>query len=147
MVNNDDCVKMYRLTQQNKGRFMNTILVTVQNNSDQKLYVSGDPNWDDQQLVVNGEVLNSSVALEQNEVVVISMDWDSNERSDFMLGLLVSETKFAENNSWQMTLGENAKTTLLDVTDSNELGSPKEIYQVSDETEWSLTLSLYPKVS
>jgi len=126
---------------------MNTILVTVQNNSDQKLYVSGDPNWDDQQLVVNGEVLNSSVALEQNEVVVISMDWDSNERSDFMLGLLVSETKFAENNSWQMTLGENAKTTLLDVTDSNELGSPKEIYQVSDETEWSLTLSLYPKVS
>lgn len=118
---------------------MNTVSVTLKNDSNQLLYVSGDPNWDDQALLVDGQLLLGDALLEPNATLVITMNWDF-APDEYMLGMIVSQTKFAANNSWQMTIGENAQTQLLDITEAYELGHPTQTYRVSNATPWALTL-------
>lgn len=125
---------------------MTIVSTTLKNNSNQTFYVSGDPNWDDQQLIINGEVAYSSVLIGQNESVLVEVDWGSNAPDELMVGLYLSGDKYANKDVLGITIGENPKTQLLDVTECNELGLPHITYQVSEATMWSLTLSLSSKI-
>lgn len=125
---------------------MTTVSTTLKNNSNQTLYVSSDPNWDDQELIIDGRIVHGSVPIAKNKTVVVDVAWPLDKPEELMVGLYISEDKYADNNFLAMTIGENPKTKLLDVTEYDSIGSPKETYQVSDASIWHLTLSLYPKI-
>lgn len=125
---------------------MAIVSMTLKNNSNQTLYVLGDPNWDDQQLIIDGEAVYGSVSIAQSETILVEVKWPLDTPQELMMGIYISEDKYADNNFLIITLGENSETKLLDVTECDKVGSPKEIYQVSEASVWRLTLSLYPEI-
>ena len=50
--------------------------VTVKNNASYDIFVSGDPNWDDQILLVNGEPIDRPYPLTPGSSIKVSVDWD-----------------------------------------------------------------------
>ena len=119
---------------------MNVVNAVIQNSSTVGLNLSGDPNWDDQVLLVNGKRLQSEAFLIAPGLSAIAcVVWGDALPTDSMMGILVED---GAGGSFQLTIGQDPGIQKMAVTDPDPYiyGSPKVNYVTTVQTEWSVTL-------
>lgn len=117
---------------------MNPILV-VQSKTAKNVYVSGDPNWDDQVLILNGSTDEGYALATEGSPVTASVDW-SYPPDRLMMGVLISEQKYGDQSAYQLTIGVNPDTGKMDVTEPDSYGDPGIQYSITERTEDTVTL-------
>ncbi|WP_146056751.1 hypothetical protein [Chromobacterium alticapitis] len=120
---------------------MSQPIVTVQNHSSQDIYIDGDPNWDDQVLLLNNQPLHRSYVLEPDQSAQLSVDW-SGPGTAFMLGVIFADGPdydYGGDGFYQLTIGQEESNGLLDVTDGG--GEAKVSYSVSQQAAWSMAMN------
>ncbi|WP_298769082.1 hypothetical protein [uncultured Shewanella sp.] len=100
--------------------------VTVKNNTLHDIVISGDPNWDDQKLLIDGEA-NNYFKLLKEKSVILSVEWDF-KPDELMMGVDFEKSNYDGNNMGFLLLeiGQSLKTGLLGITNSYE-----------DEPKWA----------
>lgn len=106
------------------------------------LIIDGDPNWDDQQLRIDGILVHAPYTSPKGQSVAASVQgWGNDEGNEMMMGIwYVGPNNNNENqNSFQMTIGQNAKG-LMDVTENYPLAPMTIKYTIIAQTKWDLVL-------
>jgi len=119
---------------------MSKPIVTVKNHSSHNVYIEGDPNWDDQKLLLNDKPMHGGHTLAPNHSVQLSVMGAGAGNAD-MMGVIFADGRDYDSGGagfYQMTIGQLKESGLLDVTDGD--GQAKVSYTVSDQTAWSMTL-------
>ena len=119
---------------------MSSVTVAVSNAAGMDVYVSGDPNWDDQQLMVDGEVIRSPYALPTGSISIVSVNWDS-PAAEEMMGVIFGQTKSTNDNSYHLAVGQDPDSGDLAVTVEHSFGTPAMRYVVSEQAPWSMTMT------
>lgn len=111
---------------------MDSLAVTVNNDSSQDLFIDGDPNWDDQVLTIDGTPQEQVYRLPPGASAAVGITADYNE-----MGVMFG----SGNDSWtyQLSIGpdENGNQS---VTDSYIHGTPPVNYTVRDQAPLSMTM-------
>ena len=119
---------------------MSNPIVTIKNHSSHNVYIEGDPNWDDQKLLLNNKPSHRLHTLAPKHSVELSVKGASAATAE-MMGVIFADGKDYDSGGagfYQMTIGQLKDSGLLDVTDST--GEAKVSYTVSQQTAWSMTL-------
>lgn len=106
------------------------------------LIIDGDPNWDDQQLRIDGKIIDSPYTSPHGQSVAASVEgWPDNSNDENMMGIwYVGPDNNNENqNNFMMTIGKNSKG-LMSITDVNPLKPMSIKYSVISQTEWIIVL-------
>lgn len=122
---------------------MSNPCVTVQNNSSRDVFVSGDPNWDDQELFINGKLLEGTWLVSKGESVEASVDWGGTSGDENMMGIIFSEEEnydFGKLGFFQMTIGRDQETGNLGVTDCYTKEPLTIKYNSTSQKLWTFTL-------
>jgi hypothetical protein len=115
--------------------------VRVENRSTHAVFIEGDPNWDDQVLLVSGKALRGSHEVGKGSRATISQRGWGEEGDVNMMGVIFSDSPHSDGpgaGSYQLTIGQNPN---LGVTDSFSWGEPRVAYTVNDQTPWSMTMT------
>ena len=120
--------------------------VTVSNQSSGDIYLNGDPNWDDQKLLVNGQpIVPSGEKIGKGMDVTISVEWDGN-RSAHMVGMIISDSfNYDDGAAYQMTFGEDPEMGYMTRTETYDWGEPGITYRMKDRHTWEMTLEFKDK--
>jgi|GEM_PF-1529237 len=112
--------------------------VTVQNKTSFGIVIDGDPNWDDQRLLINGKY-KQNILLKEGEFAILSVKWDA-EPDELMMG--VEYTKAGSNSAegLQQEIGQNSETGNLGVSDSNWWAKKWAKFTQLDQNPLSFTL-------
>ncbi|MBA8735697.1 hypothetical protein [Chromobacterium violaceum] len=119
---------------------MSLTTVTVKNHSSRNLYIDSDPNWDDQELLLDDKPLRRGYALEPDRAARISVDWVGAGNA-YMMGVIFADGPdydYGGDGFYQLTIGQNEDSGLLDVTDGG--GEAKIAYSIGQQTPWSMTM-------
>jgi hypothetical protein len=123
---------------------MSNPVVTVKNNTSRDIFVDGDPNWDDQELMINDKVITEIYTLTKGVTITVSVNWEGLPGEEGMFGVIFAEAKnydFAGVGFYQLTVGQDPKTGNLGITDGGPTGGKLDInYTLSDQTPWSMTM-------
>ena len=105
------------------------------------LIIDGDPNWDDQQLRIDGTIVNAPYTSPKGQSVAASVDgWGATGNENMMGIWYVGPDNNNENrNNFQMTIGQNSKG-LMDVTDVYPLPPMTIKYTIIAQTKWDIVL-------
>ena len=117
---------------------MSTVSVKVNNQASVFVFITGDPNWDDQQLMVNGEVIHSPYTLAPGQNATVSVTWDA-PGADEMMGVIFSITRDANYDFYQLAIGQDQESGNLAVTNEFSSGQPPFRFTVSDQAPWSMS--------
>lgn len=117
---------------------MNPVLI-VQSETSKDIYVSGDPNWDDQVLILNGSTDKGYALVTEDSPVTASVNWEF-PPDRLMMGVLISEQKYGDESAYQLTIGVNPDTGKMDVTEPGSYGDPSIQYSITKRTEDTVTL-------
>ena len=111
---------------------MDSLAVTVKNDSSHDLFIDGDPNWDDQVLTIDGTPLERVYRLPAGSSAVVGITADYNE-----MGVIFG----SGNDSWfyQLSIGPD-DTGNQSVTDSYVNGTPTVTYTLRDQAPLSVTM-------
>lgn len=118
-----------------------SIVVSI-NATSGDLKIDGDPNWDDQELRIDGKISNEAYSSPKGQAVGAGVDgWTDKSAGELMMGIEYSGSKNnnQESNTIQMSVGLN-KDGLMSVTDQNDYGTPTIKYSVIAQTKWILVL-------
>jgi hypothetical protein len=122
---------------------MSKPVVTAKNNTSRDIYVAGDPNWDDQQLIVNGNVITETYTLTKGGTITVSVDWEG-PGEELMMGVIFSEAPNYDDAGvgfYQLSVGQDPKTGNLAVTEGGPNGGALHIkYTLSDQTPWTMKM-------
>ncbi|HEV7506222.1 MAG TPA: hypothetical protein VGS07_15050 [Thermoanaerobaculia bacterium] len=122
---------------------MSNPVVTAKNNTSRDLYVAGDPNWDDQQLMVNGNVITEPYTLTKGSTAMVSVGWEG-PGEELMMGVIFSEAANYDGPGvgfYQLSVGQDPKTGNLAVTEGGPNGGTLHIqYTLSDQTPWTMKM-------
>jgi hypothetical protein len=118
---------------------MSSVVVTVTNRAGVDVFVSGDPNWDDQQLMVDGQVISSPYTLSTGGTITVSVNWEGSAEEE-MMGVIFAQTK-SGNDAYQLAVGQDPNTGNLAITSENSYGSLAIRYSVSNQAPWSMTMT------
>lgn len=118
---------------------MSTVVVNVSNQAGVDVFVSGDPNWDDQQLMVDGETIDEPYLLASGNSAAVSVNWDA-PPADEMMGVWFSRTPPANTDAYALAIGADS-TGNLAVTSDNSFGNPGFQFTTSDQAPWSMTMT------
>jgi hypothetical protein len=101
------------------------LAMMVRNLSSIPIVLTYDPNWDDQQLWINGK-LNTTYTLNPNDrATMFSPKFSLEDLTDpNLLGIIFSSDAKAESNFYQFTMGCTDEK-VFGITDSNTIGEPK----------------------
>ncbi|MGB0374575.1 MAG: hypothetical protein ACPGEE_01010 [Opitutales bacterium] len=106
---------------------MNTVnlAMMVRNLSDIPIVLTYDPNWDDQELWINGK-LNKTYTLNPNDrTTMFSPKFSIGDLTDpNLLGIIFSSDAHAESNFYQFVMGCTDEQ-VFGITDSSTTGEPK----------------------
>ncbi len=124
---------------------MNNPLVRVRNQSSIALFIEGDPNWDDQELLVNGAPIGESFVLAQNAEATVSVQWEARP-DEYMMGVIFADGPNFDGDDafYQLTIGQREEDGALDVIDGDEPetgGAHKTRYLVSERKALSMTMT------
>jgi hypothetical protein len=116
---------------------MGSLAVTAKNDSSHDIFISGDPNWDDQELTFDGQSGKRSDRLAPGSSVVVGISIDYNE-----MGVIFSGAPDYDSNTWayQLSLGLDPESGNQSVTDTNSWGSPTVEYVLQDQKPLSMTM-------
>ncbi len=120
----------------------NASIVVSINATSGDLIIDGDPNWDDQQLRIDGVIINSPYTSPSGQSVGARVDgWGENDGNENMMGIwYVGPNNNNENqNNFMMTIGQNSDG-LMDVTEVDPLDPMTIKYSVVTRTKWILVL-------
>lgn len=120
----------------------NASTVVSMNNTSGNLIIDGDPNWDDQELRIDGTIINSPYTSPKGQAVAASVDgWGANDGNENMMGIwYVGPNNNNENqNNFMMTIGQNSQG-LMDITDVTPLPPMSIKYTIVTQTKWILVL-------
>src|ERR1044071_3283416 len=118
----------------------NSVVVTVKNNATIDIFVAGDPNWDDQELMVDGEVITEPYTLSKGKTAAVSVNWDSAPAEE-MMGVIFAQAKNYERGAfYQLAVGQD-DTGNLAVTVENTHGDLDFKYTLNNQAPWSMTMS------
>lgn len=118
----------------------NTSTVISMNNTSGYLIIDGDPNWDDQQLKIDGNVINAPYTYASGQSVGVSVDGWKQGNANMMGIWYVGPNNNNENkDNFQMTIGQNSEG-LLAITDVYPLPPMSIKYSVIAQTAWMLVL-------
>ncbi|MEA2164783.1 MAG: hypothetical protein QOK37_2910 [Thermoanaerobaculia bacterium] len=119
---------------------MNSVVVTVTNRAGVDVFVSGDPNWDDQQLMVDGQVISSPYALSTGGTITVSVNWDA-PAAEEMMGVIFAQTKVGNDDFYQLAVGQDPNTGNLAITSEYSFGTLAFRYSLSNQAPWSMTMT------
>ncbi len=120
----------------------NASTVISMNNTSGNLIIDGDPNWDDQELRIDGKIINSPYTSPKGQDVAASVyGWGENDGNENMMGIwYVGPNNNNENqNNFMMTIGQNDQG-LMSITDITPLPPMSIKYSVVAQTKWTLVL-------
>ena len=119
---------------------MSQPVVTVKNHSSRDVFIEGDPNWDDQTLLIDGQAESGAYPLGPDQSVQLSVDW-SGPGNAYMLGVIFADGPdydYGGDGFYQLALGQDEGSGLLGVTEGD--GQAKISYSVSQQTAWTVTM-------
>lgn len=119
---------------------MSTVLVNVVNQASIEVFVSGDPNWDDQELMVNGQTIHAPYLLASGKSAAVSVNWDAPPAEE-MMGVIFSQTPPANTDFYQLAIGADPGSGNLAVTSDNSSGKPAFSYTIGDQAPWSMGMT------
>lgn len=119
---------------------MSDVVVTLTNGADVDVFVSGDPNWDDQELKVDGQVIQGSYTLAKGETVGLSVSWNAPAEEE-MMGVIFGQTARSNDHFYQLAIGQDPGTGDLAVTRVDSFGSLAFRYTTSDQGPWSMRMA------
>ncbi|RKP51088.1 hypothetical protein [Trinickia fusca] len=124
---------------------MSQIVVHVSNQTSRDLFVAGDPNWDDQALLVDGQPFDRAYRLAAKASADISMNWaEQDTPGENMMGVIVADGTdydYGSAGAYQMTIGRHPETGLLGVTQESTLNDPTVRHVDANGTPWSMQMS------
>ncbi|MCP4105145.1 MAG: hypothetical protein GY749_06355 [Desulfobacteraceae bacterium] len=103
--------------------------ITVRNNSSIDIKVSGDPNWDDQQLFAGSRPINIPVLLAKGSSVELNSEW-------YEMGVCFEDSDFYMSISTKSEMGN------MGISDDYEPSEQKIKLKIISQTEKSITLEL-----
>jgi hypothetical protein len=111
---------------------MESLAVTVKNDSSHDLFIDGDPNWDDQVLTIDGTPHQKAYRLPAGSSAVVGITADYNE-----MGVMFG----SGTGSWfyQLSIGPD-DTGNQSVTDDSTEGTPAVTYTLQDQAPLSMTM-------
>ncbi|POA99386.1 hypothetical protein C2134_06940 [Chromobacterium sinusclupearum] len=115
-------------------------VVTVKNHSSRHVYIEGDPNWDDQVLLLNNQPLPKLYSLAPDKSIQLSVDW-SGPGNEYMMGVIFADGPdydYGGDGFYQLTIGQSNDSGLLGVTDGD--GHAKVSYSVGQQTAWGMVM-------
>jgi hypothetical protein len=116
--------------------------VTVKNESSRDLFVEGDPNWDDQQLLIDNNPTHSIYTLSEGASIVVSVVGGDD------MGIVFAESKDYESSDggfYQLEIGHVPGTDNLAVTGIFPYGQLNVLYTISDQQPSSMTMHFLDK--
>jgi hypothetical protein len=119
---------------------MNNVVVAVTNRASVDVFVSGDPNWDDQELLVDGQLILSAYMLSQGTTISVSVSWGA-AGDERMMGVIFSQTESANDQFYQLTVGQDSTTGNLAITSGTSFGTLQFEYTLGDQAPWSMTMT------
>jgi len=120
----------------------NASTVVSINNTSGDLIIDGDPNWDDQQLRIDGVVISSPYSSTCGQSVGASVDgWGENDGNENMMGIwyIGPDNNNENQNNFMMTIGQNDEE-LMSITDITPLQPMTIKYSVVSQSKWILVL-------
>ncbi|PMS27013.1 hypothetical protein C0Z19_04365 [Trinickia soli] len=128
-----------------EGSGMTNPVVHVSNLSSQAVCISHDPNWDDQELLVDGERSTYTTCIASGVDADVSVDAEGDDSPDeHLMGVIFSDGKdfeYGNAGGYQATIGHHADSGLLAVTDQYTMRSPSIQYSVDNQTQWSMDMT------
>jgi hypothetical protein len=121
---------------------MSNPIVTVRNSASANVFVDGDPNWDDQELIIDGKPATGIYTLAPGATITVSVDWGQ-PAAELMMGVIFADTTNYNSGGafYQESVGQDPSTGNLAITDTNTLGNPNFKYTVGDQAPWSMTIN------
>ncbi|OHX10435.1 hypothetical protein [Chromobacterium sphagni] len=119
---------------------MSKPIVTVKNHSSRDIFIDGDPNWDDQVLLIDGQPQERIYLLASDQSVQISVDWDG-QGNELMMGVIFADGPdydYGGDGFYQLSIGQEPRSGNLGVTDGG--GDAKVQYTVGQQTPWTMTM-------
>jgi hypothetical protein len=123
-------------------RIVSDPVLYVTNHSTRDVFIAGDPNWDDQVLMVNGERTKGVQRLAPEQSATVSVQWGPHENGEeHMMGVIFADGRqydYGPAGAYQMSIGQHAETGLLGVTDEHVIKRPAFEYATTNPTPWSM---------
>lgn len=124
-------------------------IVHVANHATIPVCIAHDPNWDDQVLAFGGRASSQTRCLAPGADTTVGVRTDVQTATDAtrdenLIGVIFADSKDFESGKsggYQSTIGHHAETGLLGVTDEHIFGSPSTRYAVTDQTQWSMSMT------
>jgi hypothetical protein len=115
---------------------MSRPVMTVKSSASRNISVDGDPNWDDQKLIINGHVVKGTYTLVPEATITVSVNWEG-PPEEGMIGVMFG----AGVGLYELSVGQDPQTGNLAVTDGYPLDGPVNLnYAVSDQTPWTMRM-------
>ena len=119
-------------------------IVHVSNQSSRDIFICGDPNWDDQILILNGRPKARPYRLPPGRSAELFVPAEDNGEIDsHALGVIVADGKdfdYGSSGAYQATIGRQQETGWLGVTDESVLNAPAVRYSTTSEGSLSMKM-------
>jgi hypothetical protein len=120
---------------QARNKNMADLVLTVKNDSSHVLFISGDPNWDDQVLTIDGTPQDQPFTLSVGSSASVTAGYTE-------MGVMFSTVPdYDSGPAYQLSIGPDPDTGNASVTDGNSWGPPPMKYTLSDQTPLSATMT------
>lgn len=120
---------------------MNSSIVVCINATSKNLKIDGDPNWDDQKVRIDGDLVSSIYSLQPGESVGVSLEnqWTDKaaKNNHNMMGFMFSGEKdnYENQNTFQITIGRN-RESIMSITDFDTFKPMRIKHNVIARTKW-----------
>jgi hypothetical protein len=120
-------------------------VVHISNHSSRDVFIAPAPNWDDQVLLLDGRRLAGAHRLGLGESATLSVQMGPQDQgNEHMMGVIFADGTdydYGEAGAYQLSIGQNAETGLLGVTDEYTIRCPAVQYAATDRTAWSMNIA------
>lgn len=116
---------------------MSDALVQVSNHASRDIFIRGDPNWDDQILMLDGRPKTTLHRLAPGHSAELAVPSEDNGTIDeYALGVIVADGRdfdYGSAGAYQTTIGRQPETGWLGVTDESVINEPAVRYSATSE--------------
>ena len=120
-------------------------VVRVINHASHRVCIAGDPNWDDQALLIDGRAAKRLRCVEPDARAEVSIRLGGDTSPDEQLmGVIFADGKdfnYGPAGAYQTTIGHHPDTDLLNVTHEYTIRTPVVQYAVGSQTQWSMEMT------
>lgn len=116
---------------------MSDAVVQLSNHTSRDIFIRGDPNWDDQILMLDGRPKTGLHRLAPGRSAELAVPAEGNgEIDEYALGVILADGRdfdYGSAGAYQMTIGRQPETGLLGVTDESVINEPAVRYSATSD--------------